>query len=448
MRMLSVLRTHRGLIQRFITLSLVNIGAAGVFFLTQTYIANRLGRAQFGLLAYGIALGLYGQILVGYGQERSLVRDLVHRPQHFAAIVMTSLRLRTGLFTLVGVGLLLWNWVAPTAANWGVIVICLAYMAKALDFQAVFDTQQAMGRHAVYTLLQRLVYAALIGGLSLGQIPLTLLLVGMSLLAAQSVNLLVQNAWICRQCALPSAVAVSWQAVVGQARDGVWLCLSLLLSLTLLSLTQILILHFAGPRELGGFAAAWQLAMIAVLLIQFAVRVGGPRLAQITQAGTDAGTQLRFLLAYAAITVGLVAPVVAIFLGAPAFVMGAIYSAEYHSEARILVPMGLYVLLLAPGVVCEQFLVSTQMEVAYLSAMVLSGLTSLCLGVAVIPSAGGYGAGWVLVVSYGVALGVYVWAISRHLHRVSRLAAPRAAHSAAGERAHGASCGHSPTGPR
>jgi O-antigen/teichoic acid export membrane protein len=51
-------------LQNLSALVVFNFLAAGLFFVTQVKIANVIGREQFGLLAYGMALGMYGQAFV------------------------------------------------------------------------------------------------------------------------------------------------------------------------------------------------------------------------------------------------------------------------------------------------------------------------------------------------------------------------------------------------
>ena len=410
--------TLRSALQRFFTLSVLNILGSGIFFLIQTHIANIIGRAQFGMLAYGIAFGIYGQMIVVYGQDRSLVRDLVQRP-HFIDMVIGSLCLRTLLLGIVISVLLLWRVFIPAAMSWSVIIIILAYTLKSLDLQAVYDTWQKMGRHAAYLLLQRALYAAVICLLLyVLQVKLTLTIIGVVLLASQIIYLIIQHSWVFRQLPRQAIRSISWYEVRSQAQRGSWLCMSGLLSLSQVSLNQILIKHYADARSLGGYAAAWQITMITTLFIQFAARVGGPRLASVTHETSDYHEQLRFLLRYSLLTLLLVLPIAGVLMFFPSRVMGLLYSAEYHQEARILYPMGLYTLLLAPGVVCEQFIVFSRMEWVYLLAMLLSGLTCVFVGMVAIPHAGGYGAAWGLVACYSVAMGVYLAAIIRHLRRV------------------------------
>ena len=100
-RLRTLLASQQQNLQNLSALVVFNFLAAGLFFITQIKIANVIGKEKFGLLAYGIALGMYGQTIVCYGMNRTLVRDFIHYPNRFAELVMASLLLRGLLLVLV-----------------------------------------------------------------------------------------------------------------------------------------------------------------------------------------------------------------------------------------------------------------------------------------------------------------------------------------------------------
>jgi hypothetical protein len=137
-RLLNLLGTQRRNLQNLSALVSFNFLAAGFFFVTQIKIANVIGKEGFGLLAYGIALGMYAQTIVRYGMNRTLVRDLVHYPNRFAELVMASQLLRGVVLGLVVAGLLIWKllW-HPADLTWAVVAVVVAYASKSLDLQPV-----------------------------------------------------------------------------------------------------------------------------------------------------------------------------------------------------------------------------------------------------------------------------------------------------------------------
>ena len=190
-----VLSQKRNL-QNLSALVVFNFLAAGLFFVTQVKIANVIGKENFGNLAYAMALGMYGQAIVRYGMDRTLVRDLIHYPHRFAELIAGSLLLRSGIQVLVIVGLLIWKFAldASGTLSWGLMAVVVAYSLKSLDLQPVYDAWLKMGRHAAYNLIQRVLYFLFILMIILwSPNNLSIAWIGFGLLATEIFYLLLQQ---------------------------------------------------------------------------------------------------------------------------------------------------------------------------------------------------------------------------------------------------------------
>ena len=71
----------------FSVLVLVNFILMGLGFITRVKIANVLGKADFGLFVYGVTLGTFGGVIIRYGMDKTLVRDLIHHRAQFNELV-------------------------------------------------------------------------------------------------------------------------------------------------------------------------------------------------------------------------------------------------------------------------------------------------------------------------------------------------------------------------
>ena len=141
-------------------LVIVNLTAAGLGFITRVKIANTLGKADFGLLAYGTAIAAYGGAIIRFGFDRTLVRDLMHFPNRQGQLVASSLLLRGFLFLVVSLVLLIWKFFSPVVSDltWGVVLVVFGQSMLGLELKAVYDSWGKMSRHAVYNLIQRCLY--------------------------------------------------------------------------------------------------------------------------------------------------------------------------------------------------------------------------------------------------------------------------------------------------
>ncbi len=161
-------------LNRLSVLVIINLTVAGLGFITRVKIANTLGREGFGVLAFSLALGRYGAAIVRCGLDRTFVRDLIHYPRRFGQLVAGSLVLRGLLLVVVILALVSWKLTfASSELSWGVIAVVVGTSLMALDLQAVYDSWQKMSRHAVYNLVQRCCYYALIWAVKSGlRLPL------------------------------------------------------------------------------------------------------------------------------------------------------------------------------------------------------------------------------------------------------------------------------------
>jgi len=402
--------SQRSNLQSLSALVVFNFLAAGLSFVAQVKIANVIGKERFGLLAYGIALGMYGQVIARYGMDRTLVRDLIHYPNRFAELVMASLLLRGLLLGLVVAALLLWKIIwKPANMTWPVIAVVVAYSLKSLDLHPVYDAWQCMARHAAYNLVQRGLYFILIWAVVL-TIPqrLSLAWVGFGLLATEVFYLFLQQRWAGRRIRW-SWNSLAWNsAVAALFKNNVWLWLATIASLSFGSLNQIMLKHYCGAAELGSYAASWQIVAVALLLLSQVGRIGNPATARITRPQNNARSRKSFLLKYCCVMFITALPVGIPSILFPGWIMATIFKPEYASSAPVLRLLGIYIMVYSLGLVASQYVVSLRMEKVYFTSVITGGILSVLFCFFFIPKLGGMGAAISLLIAHGVSMGLYM----------------------------------------
>jgi PST family polysaccharide transporter len=418
-RLRKILLSQKVNLQNLSALVVFNILAAGLFFVTQIKIANVIGKERFGLLAYGIALGMYGQTIVCYGMNRTLVRDLIHYPKRFAELVMASLLLRGLLLGLVVALLLVWKIAGkPADVSWAIVVVIVAYSLKALDLQPVYDAWHRMARHAVYNMIRRGLYFALIWGIILANPQrLTLAWIGCALLVMEVFYLFLQQRWAGRR------IEWSWgnsgrNSVVGELfKNNSWIWLATIGLLSFGTLNQIILKHYCGPGELGGYAASWQIVAAAMLLLTQVGRVGNPATARVTHPENNGYKRKSFLLKYSFVMAATALPVVILLVLFPGWIMNTIFNPEYASSAVILRILGIYLMVFSLGCVASQYVVSARLEKTYFASVILGGCLSVILCFILIPKLSGLGAALALLIAHGISMGLYWLAMIQHLRQ-------------------------------
>ncbi|MBA7478038.1 hypothetical protein ES707_13453 [subsurface metagenome] len=418
-RLRSLLVSQRRNLQNLSALVVFNFLAAGLFFVTQVKIANVIGKEKFGLLAYGIALGMFGQTIVRYGMDRTLVRDLIHWPKRFSELVMASLLLRGLLLGLVVAGLLVWKllW-QPPDLSWAIVVVVVAYSLKSLDLQPVYDAWLKMGRHAGYNMVRRGLYFALIWGIILANPQrLTLAWIAFGLLVTEVFYLYLQQHWAGRRIEW-SWGKVGWNSGARELlKNNSWIWLATIGTLSFGTLNQIILKHYYGPGELGGYAACWQIIAAAMLLLGQVGRIGNPATARVTRPENNGCKRKSFLLKYSCVMAATALPVVIPTVLFPGWIMNTIFKPEYASSAAVLRVLGIYLMVFSLGCVASQYIVSARMERTYFISVIIGGLLSIILCLILIPRYGGFGAAISLLISHGSAMSLYWIAL---IHQVRK----------------------------
>jgi O-antigen/teichoic acid export membrane protein len=414
-----LLLSQRRNIQNLSALVILNFLAAGLFFITQVKIANVLGKEQFGLLAYGIALGIYGQTLVRYGMDRTLVRDLIHHPERFSELVVASLLLRGILMGVIFIVLFGWKilW-QPTDLSWPVIAIAMAYTLKSLDLQPAYDAWHCMARHAVYNMIQRGLYFAIIWAVALTDTRyISMTFIGLVMLFTELFYLILQQNWAFRRIDFGTVKPAFSAMVADMYRSNCKIWLATVAGLSFGTLNQIILKHYSGSGELGSYAASWQIVAAAMLLLTQVSRVGSPALARVTCSEIDGVRRNRFILKYSCIMTATALPIAIPLVLFPGVIINAIFEPEYASSLSVLQVMGVYIFIFSLGLVASQYVVSVKMERTYLASVILGGCLSIILCLELIPRMGSLGAALALVIAHGISMGIYWVAMVWHSHQ-------------------------------
>lgn len=420
-RLKDMVASHRGNLETFLFLVAVNLFTAAVGIVTQVQIANTLGKAMFGELAYGLSIAAFGQVFIRFGTDRTLVRDLIHYPEIFAELVSGSLLLRYLLTVATVVCLVAWKMAASAPdVTWGLMLVIIANSVLSLDLQPAYEALQRMQRHAVYFFLYKAVYFVIIWGIILlSPASLSIPLIGVAALAAVVFYMCLQHRWVMQRLSAAPGLSRLLRQALRLAKRNFWVCLATVLGLFITVLNQLVLKNSAGLAALGGYAAAMQLVLVGVLFLEQISRIGRPAVARYTRPGVPWNTRVRFLAKYLAVMVVTVAPLAVVMMLVPELILKAIFKPEYASSAPTMKILGGYVLLYAVGLVASQYVISAGMDRTYMISVSLGCAVSAVLCAVLIPSWGSEGAAWALVCAHGLPIGCYWWAVVRQRPVVS-----------------------------
>ncbi len=413
-----LLTSHRSIIKTLSSLVVINLIVAGLGFITRVAVANEIGIAQFGELAFAITIGTFGLLFVQFGIEKSLVRDLVHFPARFGELLKSSLVVRGILFAIFIALIVLSNTITEVPwANSSTILIVFASVISAFQLNGVYDAWKEMSRHAVYNMVQRLIYFTLVWAfIFIPNVQLSIWQIGIFMLVAAGIGLVIEYGWAWPRIRFV-AIEGSWKATqfIFKANIGIWL--AVLFGHTISHFSPIVLKVYSGNVDLGGYSAAWLYIQLAMLLQTQLGRIGTEATARHTQLKTEVLAQKRFFIKY----VTLMA-VIGLIIGAPAMLFPklilSVFSNEYQSAADTLRILGLYPLFFGPYLAGLQYLISIRKQYTYLSITAILGVFSIIINLILVPQMQSQGAAIAVVTSQALAALIFIFVSWRRFARL------------------------------
>jgi O-antigen/teichoic acid export membrane protein len=278
----------------------------------------------------------------------------------------------------------------------------------ALDLRAVYDCWHEMSRDAVYHLIQKSFYFALIWiVVLLAPDKLSIGLIGAGTVLSAALYLFMQQQWAFRRIEFSKAKESLAKGAVKLGYDNLLVWAATIGCLSFGVLNQLVLKSYKGNAELGGYAAAWQIVAIAILLLNQVSRIGKPATARITREKTDKNTRRKFVLKYSVVMFAAASPIAAGALLCPGLILRTLFRPEYASSAGTLRIFGLYIICFSLGLVSSHYVISARMEKLYFTSVIAGGVLSVLLCLLLIPKLGGIGAAISLLIAHGISMGLY-----------------------------------------
>lgn len=408
-KIINIIISQRGRLKNLSALIIINIIIMGLGFITKIAIANILGKEVFGQFAYGIALGTLGMVLVRFGTDKTLVRDLIHYPENFVILVSSSILLRLAILPLVILGYILTKSYIPQiqAPTLGIALIAIATTIISLDLQGVYDSWHMMRRHAIYNLVQKCFYFSILWlVITLDPETLSIELVGYSMFAAALIYLALQYNWAFKKINFTELNLKVVNIALTMGKNNLLLYISAIGAIAIVTINQIILKSIHGDEQLGEYSAAWQFVSLTMILLMQISRVGSPMMAIATKNNTTTYQHKIFFLKYLSLMLFIAIPIGILMFSYPELILSTVYKPEYITAAPAMKILGLYVLVYSAGLAANQYLISCRMEKLYLASVMIGGVLSIALSYMLIPEYNSAGAALALLISYSLSIGI------------------------------------------
>lgn len=414
---LSAVKSPRGRIG--VTLSAANYVQAAIGLVIQFSLANRLGPEQYGLLSYGLILGTFLYTVVNFGAERTLVRDLVQgRDEHAAMTASLVLRAVLALAALLVVAGVVVIADLPRARGLVILFCSVAALFWACWPVAWFDAHYLMHRQALIALGEKIVYAVLLFVGFSANPGLTAVAAALFLMLTRGLSLVAQLG-VARR---------TWRATTADLRGNLrwivkgnaYIVPAALASLLISYWNPLVLEHQMSAARLGLYSLAFQMMGVVMLLQNQVVRLFFPRVAELVAEGADPVLAERKLCLYPLFGWGLsLAVVVPLLLAAP-WVLRRFFAPEYAQALAPLRVLGAWGVFYGGARLINVFLVNLRLERQYLWCSLGAGLSSVILGLILVPRYGEVGVALAMLISHPMSTIAEWFFVKRELARRRR----------------------------
>ncbi len=383
------------------TLSGLNYTQAAMSFFASMLMAKMLGSDLFGYYTYGIVFHTMLFIIVQFGMDKTLVRDLVQEKEA-EKILISATVLKLGFSLLAILLITSWAlfWVGMEWKKLLIVLICtLAGSLYGVSPKAWFDYTGQVRKHALYMFLDKLIF--FVGALLI-------------LFFARTDQIIVH---ICLVLLLGrlTLVGLEWRYVFQTTRQrfdaalkpiiksllfrNSWVWLAAIGNLMMTNMNQFLLESKLGTTQLGQYGLALQLISLILLVQSQVLRLSAPSIAEVTKA-SDGRRIRRSLRNHSLLTFGLsLAVLVPVYLLTPLFIRYFL-GHSFDQAIPIFKVFCLWGLVYGQALICNQYLLSLHLQRYYFYIALSFGILSIFLAYLFIGWFGAVGAVFSLLTAH------------------------------------------------
>lgn len=398
-------------------LTLFNAIGGFLILFTQIKLANILGATVYGLYSYCLAIGEVGANFVRYGRHKTMLRELVRNPERQNFLISNTFVLSVLNLIFFACVIVLFHTSLEVPPHLPYFLLIISPCLVSLDFQMVYESYNLISWHAIYNLLQKLLFLCPIwviialGNLSLSQIAVIVCLSWVIVLSIQY--------WeITKSLSLHIFKEFRWSNLLSLYKENFYITLCCFAGVAFGPLIRMILNRSADSSAVGIYAAGLQILYLSQFFILQIARVGNPKMAAVCIPGSDIKTRRNFVKRYLCVMMLAISPfTIALTFFAP-ILTSTFYSQEYQSLVLILPIFGVYLMVCTMGVVFNQYMISIKRDKVYFTIYICSAIVALSVALLAIPQWGIVGAALALCISDGLASICYMIFSVLHLSKV------------------------------
>lgn len=398
-----------------ITLAGLNYATAFLGFATSFVLAKSIPVEEFGALTGCMLVAQITATVAGFGGERTLLHHIAQSKNAslvFAAHILKTAAVATAFAPLALAYICFHAQTLDQKLALGFFMLSGVFFA--LSPRAFLDLHMRMLTHTRIMLLEKFAFAAPTLTLALtlpGCVSLTL--IATLFLASRLASVAAQYAYagIKLRTTFGKVAAIALRLL----KNNLLVCISSMGNLALTHISPLLVETLHSPEELAVYGIAFQMVALAQLLQNQFLRIHAPEIAFATDRSANRGPlqpHLRKITARMALF--------SVLTVTPAIVLGhllivAILPENYFAATKPLMILGIWSLLVGPGMILNQFLMGLRLEHHVLTATAISATLVITFSFLLIPRLGALGCAISILLAHPFSISFQAMKLKRHL---------------------------------
>lgn len=386
------LTEHKDMLHNVVGLSFFNVLGGLCVMATQVKLANYLGASIYGIYSYCLAIGEVGAMVVRYGRNKTMVRDLIQNPEKRDSIIVSTFVLSLINLILFFAVIIIFHNPLDVKLNIAYFLLILSPCLISFDPGSVYASIKMMSWHSIYALLQKFSFLIIIWGLFWAGFNIGLLTLGVFATATWLIVIGIQYKEIITQLRISVKQAINKKDLLFLYKDNFPIFLSCACGVAFGPLMRLILNNYADSAAVGVYAAGLQIFHICFFFNTQVAHVGGPMMAEAGKSGIAIKKKKRLVRNYLIIMILIAIPFILPMTLIPGLIVNAMFTDEYSSLTSYLPILAGLLLCTSIGSVFEQFLLSSRKNTTYFSIYVTSAILTLVSAYLLIPPYGTLGA--------------------------------------------------------
>ncbi|MBG9375483.1 oligosaccharide flippase family protein [Panacibacter sp. DH6] len=410
-------------VKYILSFSLLNYLQSAISLIVSVLLAKELGREEYGYFAYGMVYANTLFIIMQFGTDKTLVRDLVQRDQ--PEITISSAGWLWFMLGIVIVGMIsVWafGFAGFSSKTAIVVLICSALgFMRGMSPMPWFDYKGKANYHSSILLIDRLIFvAATLLIVFFYKNEQAIISIALAQFLARAITIFLEWKYVASTAKL--TLKPVYTEIKTIARDNVWVWLGAMGNLLMTQVNQLMIDGKFGVKELALYGFAFQVIMVIRLLQQQILRLITPTIAVITHnIQTHAKQARKKLLQFCSLNILLSSCIVlpAYFI-MPYFI--EIVNKDFLGALPVLNVLYVWILLFGVAIIINQFLIGLRLQKFFFISTTVFGLLSLGLAEIFIEEYGSIGAAMSLLIAHSCSVLFQLFIVLRKIKKEANVA--------------------------